>query len=114
MGKRRFEKMKERRRAIARERIQILMDLAEERAMSGDLQHASRYASLARRIGMRYNVRMPGGHKLAICRKCGSYLFSSRTARFRLTGNRLTRQCLKCGSYYRIPLKRREEVGQGP
>ena len=64
---------------------------------------------------MRYNVRMPRGHKLAICKKCDSYILSSRTSRVRLTGKRLTRQCLKCGSYYRIPLKgRREETGQAP
>ena len=115
MGKRRFEKMKERRQKIAKERMGIILDLAERTALEGDLEHASRYASLARRIGMRYNVRMPRGHKLAICKKCGSYLLSARTARFRLTGNRLTRQCLTCGAYYRMPLKgRRDGPGQDP
>lgn len=114
MGKRRFEKMKERRQRIAKERMHILLDLAEKTALEGDLEHASRYASLARRIGMRYNVRMPRGHKLVICRKCDSYILSSRTSRVRLTGKRLTRQCLKCGSYYRMPLKgRRRGTGQG-
>lgn len=91
----------------------MLMSLAEESALGGDIEHATRYASLARKIGMRYNVRMPRGYKLAICKRCGSYVMSSRTSRFRLTGKRLTRQCLKCGSYYRVPLKRKgEEIGQ--
>ena len=111
MGKKRFEKIKERRKKIASERIRVLMSLAEESALEGDMEHASRYAFLARKIGMRYNVKMPKGHKLAICRKCGSYILSSRTARFRMTGKRLSRQCLKCGAYYRIPLSGRAQDG---
>lgn len=111
MGKRRFEKIKERRKKIASERIQELISLAEQSALDGDTEHASRYAFLARKIGMRYNVKMPRGHKLAICRKCGTYIMSSRTARFRMSGKRLTRQCLKCGAYYRIPLRERARHG---
>lgn len=96
--------MKDRRRRIAEERISILLSLAKERALDGDIEHASRYSFLARKIGMRYNVRMPRGFKLAYCRRCGTYLLPSATARFRLTGGKLTRQCIKCGSYYRMPI----------
>ena len=111
MGKRRFEKMKERRRSIASERVRILMSLAEQSALGGDMDHATRYAFLSRKIGMRYNVKLPRGHKLAMCRKCGSYIMSSATSRTRLSGKKITRQCLKCGTYYRIPMKRRGDDG---
>ena len=107
MGRRRFEKMKERRQSIARERIHILLSLAEERALSGDMKHADRYATQARKIGMRYNVGMPKGFRLAFCRKCGSYLLPSKTARYRLTGKRITCQCIKCGGRYRFPIRER-------
>jgi ribonuclease P protein subunit RPR2 len=107
MGRRRFEKIKERRQKIAKERISILLDLAEERALSKDMEHASRYASQARKIGMRYNVNMPKGFKLTFCRKCNTYLLPSRTSRYRLTHKKLTRQCIKCGTYYRMPTRER-------
>ncbi len=112
MGRRRFEKIKERRQEIARERIHLLLNLADECALSGDLQHAGRYASKARKIGMRYNVNMPKGFKFKYCRKCGAYLLPSRNVRVRLTGKRLTYQCTHCGYFYRMPIgERRKEVG---
>ena len=103
---RRFGKKKENRQRIAKERIKILLALAEEQALAGEMELADRYAFMARKIGMRYQAKMPRGFNLKFCKKCFSYLLPSRNARFRITGGRLTRQCLKCGSYYRIPLRK--------
>jgi len=101
---RRFSKKKANRQRIAKERIDILLTEAEKQALAGDLELADRYAFMARKIGMRYQVKMPCGFKLKFCKKCLSYLVPSKNARIRMTGGRLTRQCLKCGSYYRIPI----------
>ncbi|MCK5397851.1 MAG: hypothetical protein KAJ33_06365 [Thermoplasmata archaeon] len=101
---RRFGKKKANRQRIAKERIAILLAHAETQALAGDLELADRYAFLARKIGMRYQSKMPRGFNIKFCKKCMSYLVPSRNARIRMTGGRLTRQCLKCGSYYRIPL----------
>jgi len=92
------------RRRIAKERIGILLAMAEEQALAGETDLADRYAFLARKIGMRYQVKMPGGFKLRFCRKCSTYLVPGVNSRYRMTGGRLTRQCLKCGTYYRLPL----------
>ena len=46
-------------RKIALERIDILFRLAEREAVAGNSARADRYASLAAKIGMRYNVRLP-------------------------------------------------------
>ena len=104
MGRQRYERMRERRQKIALERISHLVSMAENEALAGNDSLADRYLHLARKIGMRYNVRMPRGYKLMYCRDCGAFLVPSRKSRIRLTGKRLTRQCTECGAYHRIPL----------
>ena len=103
---RRFGKKKVIRQQIAKERIKILLAQAEEQALAGEMELANRYAFLARKIGMRYQQKMPRGFNLKFCRKCLSFLVPGKNARFRMTGGRLTRQCLKCDSYYRLPIRR--------
>jgi len=103
---RRFEKKKNKRQSIAKERIHILMEQARKQAIAGDLELASRYAQLARRIGMRYKVSMPPGFNLMFCRRCLTYLVPGKNSRTRINQGRLVRQCLKCGAQYRIPFGR--------
>jgi ribonuclease P protein subunit RPR2 len=107
VGRRRFEKMKQRRQTIALERIELLLSMAERQALLGNDRLAARYVHLARKINMRYNVSMPKGYRLLFCKCCGSYLVPSRNSRVRLSGGRITRRCMKCGSVYRIPLGKR-------
>ncbi len=107
MRKNRFEKAKNRRHNIARERIQLLLGMAEQRALAGEMELANRYAQLARKIGMRYQAPMPKGFNLRFCRRCMSYLVPGRNARFRTSAGRITRHCLGCGAVYRIPMKER-------
>ncbi len=96
---------------IARERIEILLNLAEKELRKHP-KRSRRYVELTRKIGMRYNVNMPKGFKFKYCRKCGAYLLPSRNVRVRLTGKRLTYQCTHCGYFYRMPIgERRKEVG---
>lgn len=103
MGKGRFIKMKEKRKKIASERIQILLGLAKEESEKGRLDRASRYAHLARKIGKRYNVRMPSSFKINYCKKCGTYRIPSKTSRTRISKGRIVIQCLNCGGFYRRP-----------
>lgn len=100
---RKFGKKKVMRQNIAKERIKILLAQAETQALAGEMELANRYAFLARKIGMRYQVKMPRGFKLKFCRNCNSFLLPGQNVRYRMTGGRLTRQCLKCNSYYRLP-----------
>jgi ribonuclease P protein subunit RPR2 len=55
---------------IVRERIEILFKLAENELKSHP-ERASRYVSLARKLGMKYNVRFPKRLKRKFCKKCG-------------------------------------------
>lgn len=88
---------------IAGERIRILLDLAQEEAMAHRLSRANRYVELARKIGMRYNVRIPGHDKKMFCRHCHAFLLPSVTSRVRLRGGKVSVHCLSCGRYTRMP-----------
>ncbi len=88
---------------IARERIEILFELAEKAALSGKLERANRYVHLARKIGMRYNVRVPKRYRMYYCRKCDSFLLPGVTADYRLNNGKITVRCRNCGNIYRHP-----------
>jgi ribonuclease P protein subunit RPR2 len=92
-------------RKIARERIQILFELAEKEAKNGNLRRARRYVHLARRIGMRYNTPLTSGMRRRFCRKCGSFLLPSEN-RVRLRSSRITVTCGECGHIMRMPYLR--------
>jgi ribonuclease P protein subunit RPR2 len=93
---------------IARERIQILFELAQKEALKGNMARSNRYVQLARRIGMRYNTPLPSGLKRRFCRKCGSFLLPSRNSRVRLRNSRITITCEVCGHIMRMPYLREQ------
>lgn len=82
---------------IARERVSDLFALAERESLNRHPQLADRYVTLARRIGMRYNVRLLREYRELYCRACSTYWVEGRTVRTRLRAGRRVRTCLKCG-----------------
>ncbi len=92
---------------IARERIDILMREADLAALAGRMEHADRYVDLARRVGMRYNVRVPTAYRRRFCRGCYRYLQPGVSSRTRLSRGRVVTTCLRCGHMSRIPLGQR-------
>src|SRR3989338_7703545 len=75
---------------IAKERIGILFD---EATKSKDKQLQKRYMKLAKKIGMRYNVRL-GSRKRLFCKHC-FYYFSADVKR-RLKNGKLVIVCPGC------------------
>jgi len=82
---------------IARRRVADLFNLAERESLGGHPELADRYVTLARRIGMRYNVRLLGEYRELYCRTCSAFWVEGRTVRTRLRSGRRVRTCLKCG-----------------
>ena len=76
---------------IARERIGILFD---EATKTNDKKLQRRYMQLAKKIGMRYNVRL-GKQKKMFCKKC-FYYFGADTKR-RLKNGKIIIKCPDCG-----------------
>jgi ribonuclease P protein subunit RPR2 len=95
---------------IASERIDILFNQAEEEALADNLQRSDRYVELARKIGMRYNVRVPGRYKRRYCKFCHSYLIPSKNSRVRVRGKRIVLSCESCGGVMRMPIIREREI----
>ena len=98
-------------RQIALERILILFENAVE-TLEREPELAQSYADLARRIGMRYKVRIPAKYRRMICRKCKSFILPGVNCKVRTRTSRephIVITCLKCGSHMRIPLKTGEE-----
>jgi ribonuclease P protein subunit RPR2 len=94
---------------VARERIDLLMAEADRAALTGRVELADRYVELARRVGMRYNVRVPTAHKRKFCRGCYGYLLPSVTSRTRFQRGKVVTTCLRCGHIVRVPLEERED-----
>jgi ribonuclease P protein subunit RPR2 len=86
---------------IARERIDILVRSA---LREKDEAIAARQAQQAKKIAMRFRVRLPYGARQLFCKKCKAFVVPGRSARVRV-GRAKTRAvritCLRCGHTYR-------------
>ena len=83
---------------IAKERIAILIAEAEK---TDNEQLAKRYVELAKKIGMRYNVRLPPSSRRKFCKYC----FSKLTYGWRTKKGIRYIKCA-CGKTLRFPFKK--------
>jgi len=97
-------------RRIAHERIEILFRLAEREGLKGNFVRANRYASLAAKIGMRYNVRLPREFNRRYCRKCHAFLVPGKNSRVRVSRGLVTSTCGVCGDIRRFPYRREQKA----
>jgi len=88
---------------IAKERIDILFDLAEKN-LNKKLKRSQRYVELARKIGTRYNVRFSKETKSKFCKNCNTLLKGTK-AKVRTEGKTLIIKCQNCHTIYRYPYK---------
>ena len=88
--------------SVARDRMATLVGRAEEASRGGDPSRSRRYVELARRIGTRYNIRIPPMLKDQFCQACSSFFHEGITVRTRLNAGRRTRTCLSCGRVRRV------------
>jgi len=89
-------------KAIAKDRIDRLFQLAQAEAVAGKMDRSKRYVGLALRMGERHKVR--SGHKRTYCPSCHSYFIPSRNMRARVGKGRVSITCLACGHVTRYPL----------
>ncbi len=89
---------------IAKERIGILFRLAEHE-FGRHPARSHRYAGLARKIAMRYNVKLPKEIKGRICNNCYRYLHPPKNCVIRSNSRTMAMEvkCLECGSVKRYP-----------
>jgi ribonuclease P protein subunit RPR2 len=87
---------------IAKDRINILLKLAKKESKANP-ERSRRYALLARKIGMRYNVRLPVEWKRVFCKGCGTLLKPGVTCEQRKEEGATIIRCGKCNRIYRYP-----------
>ena len=94
---------KKRQKEIAKERIEVLMNKADEVFPNKAL--ANRYVTLARKIQMKVRLRMPTEHKRKFCKHCYKYLRSGTNARIRTRDGKVVISCLECNKFTRIKVR---------
>lgn len=94
-------------RRIAQERIEHLVALAEDALREQHVERANRYAELAWRIRLRYQLSRTAIDG-RICRACHAFLHPGHSVRIRLTGGKRSATCLRCGHTRRRILAVRE------
>ena len=92
------KKAKEEGKSIAAERIEILFALADKEALSGDIDLASQHVEAARRIAMKFNVRIPKQYRRKYCRYCHRYLLFGKNSNVRIVSpkKRVEVYCFSC------------------
>jgi ribonuclease P protein subunit RPR2 len=105
MSRKRINVNKKNQKMIAKQRINKLFELADRNALSDRLFFSDKYVKLARKISMRYLVKIPREHRRKFCKHCYSYLLPPLTSRIRIHRGKVIIYCNNCKKYTRIPLK---------
>jgi ribonuclease P protein subunit RPR2 len=90
---------------IASERIAILFRQAEDAAKSGNLERATRYLFLARKLAMKYNLRLSREQRRKFCHKCYTWLQPGKNLEVRINSKLKAVEyiCKSCGHINRYP-----------
>jgi len=88
--------------AIAEQRIKELFKQARIE-FKNEPGLSNRYVELARKISMKYKVRMPSELKRQFCSHCYVYLYPPENCRIRTHKGKVVYYCLKCRKYMRFP-----------
>jgi len=99
---RRYQKKPFLQTKIAKERIDILFKKADD-VFDEDRVLADRYVTLARKISMKFKIRIPSILKRKFCPHCYKYLRPGVNLRVRLNQSRLVYCCLECKHFWRMP-----------
>ncbi len=94
-------------RLLAIERIKHLFYSASVAGNESAL--AKRYVTLARKIAMKSNIRLPSELKRKFCGHCNSF-FNSKNSRIRTRDGKLISYCLECKKFSRIPLAKKRKI----
>jgi len=88
--------MKPARRAIAKERMHILIEIAASNARANP-HLAQKQAKIAQAISLKYRIRMPYYLRMVFCRQCKMFIAPGVDARFRVGRSRTKSVRITCG-----------------
>lgn len=90
---------------IALERINILFREARK-IYSYDPKLSDRYVALARKISMKYKVKIPSVHKRKFCKHCYGFFMPPKNCRARTRDGKLVYSCFRCKKFSRFVYKK--------
>lgn len=96
------------REALAKERIEILWEQAQEVALEKP-KLARSWVITAKHIARKARIKLPSRISRKICRNCGTIFLHERDFRVRIRNNRATHvtvTCKHCGTIRRFLVKR--------
>jgi ribonuclease P protein subunit RPR2 len=104
MPKKRFNKPAAQQK-IAEQRILDLLDLARKQ-FDSQKELSKRYTSLARKIALKYKIRLPAALKRNICKHCHALRMQGKNLRVRTLKGHLVYTCLECKGIMRYVYKK--------
>ena len=95
----------EKKKKLQEKELQNFLNWQKKKALERKLNLANRYVQIARKISMKYLVKIPKEHKRKFCKHCYSYLLPGLNSRVRTNNSKIVVYCKNCNKYTRIPLK---------
>ena len=92
---------------IGRKRVVSLLASAQG---AGRLDRANRYVYLARKIGMRLQLRLARSMKRRFCKHCYTFLIPGVNMRVRVRRGKVVIRCAACKKFTRIPFRPRSRA----
>ncbi len=99
---------KNQQKKIAEERIEILFKQAKE-IFNENPKLSDRYVSLARKLSMKYKVKIAPQYKKQFCKKCYKFLVPGKTLRTRIKNKVLIYYCKYCDHITRYPFSKKSK-----
>jgi len=91
---------KEQQKQALIEIIAILNKAKEVFGENPELSH--KYAKKARRIALKYKLKLPLNLKRGICKNCHAFLVPGKNLRVRTTRGHVTYYCMECKKFMRF------------
>ncbi|MCH8003579.1 MAG: ribonuclease P [Nanoarchaeota archaeon] len=102
--KKRFKGAKKQQKKLALDEIVVVLNKAKDVFdEKPDLAH--KYAKKARRIALKYKIKLPLKLKRRICKNCHSFLVPGKNLRVRTRKGHVVYYCLECKKFMRIGYK---------
>lgn len=107
MGKKKFFSKKQKEmKEIAEKRIIYLFEQAKD-IFKKSPELASRYVSLAKKISMKYKVKISRELKRKFCKNCFTYFVPGRTCRVRTHKGKVVYYCFNCKKCLRFVIPKK-------
>ena len=89
---------------IAKRRIRFLFQEAKD-SFKENSKLSDKYVKLARRIAMKYKIKLPSSLKKKFCKNCHEYLVPGANCRVRIHKHRIIYYCFGCKHFMRYNIR---------